>query len=139
MPDVAGRIRFLPRVDSDNFLRLYQLVDVLLDPLHFSGGKTSYEAFALGVPVVTMPSQHLRGRITYALYQILGVHDAIARSPQEFAEIALRLAKDRDFRADVSRRILEASPRLFNDRPALAELEDFLERAVAAARKGEKV
>ena len=138
IPDVAGRIRLLPRVNSDDFLRLHQLVDVLLDPLHFSGGKTSYEAFALGVPVVTMPSQYLRGRITYALYQILGVHDAIARSPEEYAEIALRLAKDREFRSDVSRRILAASPRLFNDRPALAELEDFLQGAVAAAQKGEK-
>jgi protein O-GlcNAc transferase len=132
IPDVADRICFIPRTSSEDFLRVYQLVDVLLDPLHFCGGKTSYEAFALGVPVVTKPSPFLRGRITYALYRVLGVMDAVAETQEQYVDIAVRLAQDPAFRGEVGRRILAASDRLFNDRQALGELEDFL---VAAVRK----
>jgi predicted O-linked N-acetylglucosamine transferase (SPINDLY family) len=109
---------------------------VLLDPIHFCGGKTSYEAFSLGVPVVTKPSSFLRGRITYALYRVLGIMDAVAHSNEQYVDIALRLANDPALRADLGQRILAACPRLFNDRPALAELEDFLERAVREKRAG---
>jgi len=130
MPDVAERIHFVPRASSDDFLRMYQLVDAVLDPLHFCGGKTSYEAFSLGVPVVTRPSEYLRGRISYALYRVLGVMDVVAQTNQQYVDIALRLANDPAWRADVGQRIAAASDRLFNDRQALAELEDFLERAV---------
>lgn len=136
MPDVVDRIRFIPRASSEDFLRIYQLVDVVLDPLHFCGGKTSYEAFSVGVPVVTRPSQFLRGRITYALYRWMGVMDAVAQSDEEYVQIALRLARDPAWRADVGRRIAEASPRLFDDRQALGELEAFLEQAVREKRGG---
>jgi predicted O-linked N-acetylglucosamine transferase (SPINDLY family) len=136
LPDVVDRIRFIPRASSDDFLRIYQLVDVVLDPLHFCGGKTSYEAFSLGVPVVTMPSAFLRGRITYALYRLMGVMDTVAQSSEEYVEIALRLARDPAWRDDVARRILAASPRLFNDRQALGELESFLEDAVRVGSSG---
>lgn len=139
IPGAAGRIHYLERLSTEDFLRVDQLVDVLLDPIHFSGGKTSYEAFSLGIPVVTMPSPYLRGRITNGLYRILGVTDAIAHTPEQYVEIALRLARDREHRADVSRRIQAASGRLFGDRSALAEQEDFLAAAVAAARQDKKV
>jgi predicted O-linked N-acetylglucosamine transferase (SPINDLY family) len=130
IPDVADRICFVPRTSSEEFLRIYQLVDVLLDPLHFCGGKTSYEAFAMGVPVVTKPSRFLRGRITYALYRVLGVMDAVAESQEQYVELAVRMAQEPAFRADVGRRILAASDRLFNDRQALGELEEFLVQTV---------
>src|SRR5207244_780770 len=62
MPDVVERIRFVPKLNPPEFLSLMAQADVLLDPLHFGGGNTSYEGLALGVPIVTMPSRFLRGR-----------------------------------------------------------------------------
>ncbi|MCA9188256.1 MAG: TIGR03032 family protein, partial [Planctomycetales bacterium] len=73
MPDAVDRIRFLPAMENPRFLHLLAAADVMLDPLHFGGGNTSYEAFALGTPIVTLPGPYLRSRITFALYQRMGL------------------------------------------------------------------
>jgi predicted O-linked N-acetylglucosamine transferase (SPINDLY family) len=128
MPDVLPRVRFLPRQTSDNFLRLASLMDVMLDPLHFSGGRTSYEALALGVPVVTLPSGLLRGRITLGVYRAMGVDDCIVADKTRYVELALRIAGDADYRRDLGTKILAAADGFFNDRLAIREFELFLER-----------
>jgi predicted O-linked N-acetylglucosamine transferase (SPINDLY family) len=129
IPDVADRIRFIGRQSYAQFLRLNTVFDVLLDPIHFSGGNTSFEALSSGVPIVTWPSEFLRGRITHGLYRRMNVLDCVARTHAVYVEIALRLANDHDFRSTVSRRILEASPLLFEDHGAIRELGEFLQSA----------
>src|SRR5207249_1751460 len=57
MKDVVDRVRFLDRMSYHDFLALTSCCDVMLDPLHFGGGNTSFEAFAFGVPVITLPSK----------------------------------------------------------------------------------
>ena len=91
MSDVASRVRWIPRQDRDGFLSLNSMLDVSLDPLHFGGGNTSYEALALGVPIVTLPSEFLRGRITYAQYRMMGVDDCIVQYPGEYIQKAIKL------------------------------------------------
>ena len=132
IPNVADRICFVPRLSYEDFLRLNASVDVLLDPIHFGGGNTSYEAFAFGVPIVTLPSQFLRGRITHALYQKLDVFDCVAQSPQEYAEMAVRLGTDSEFRHAVSEKILARNDRLYEETEAVRELERFFHQAMDA-------
>lgn len=127
VPDVLDRLHWLPWQLHDDYLQLTSLVDVLLVPPQFGGGKTSYEALAVGTPVVTLPSPFLRGRITAGLYRAIDVHDCVANSPKEYVEIAVRLANDRPFRESVREKILAASDRLFADRAAVRELERFFE------------
>jgi predicted O-linked N-acetylglucosamine transferase (SPINDLY family) len=129
IPDVVDRVRFVPRQPSEDFLRLNTLVDVSLDPIYFGGGRTSCEAFSLGLPVVTLPSTLLRGRITYALYRILEMMDCVAGTPEEYVELAVRLGTQPAYRAELSRRLLERSRRLFEDRAAVREVEGFLEES----------
>src|SRR5207249_11828374 len=97
----------------DDLLRLTSLCDVMLDPIHFGGGNTSYEAFAFGVPIVTLPSRFLRGRITKAQYDLLGIDDCIATSPEHYIDIANRLGTDAVFRKLISDKILAAAPAIF--------------------------
>ena len=101
----------------------------VLDTPHFSGGNSSLEALAVGAAVVTLPSPFLKGRLTYAWYQRLGIHDGVARTPSEYIDIAVRLGTNRQVREDLQRRILEASPLLFDDLQAVRELEYFFESA----------
>jgi uncharacterized protein (TIGR03032 family) len=68
MPDVVDRIQWLAPLANQDYLQLLALADVVLDPLHFGGGNSSYEALAMGTPVVTLPGKYLRSRITQALY-----------------------------------------------------------------------
>ena len=125
MPDVAGRIRFLPRLKFDDYTSLVAAADVLLDTRHFGGGNTSFEAFAVGTPIVTMPSRMLRGRITFALYKQMNVLDCVAQSTAEYIDIALRLGQDADQRQTISNKILESGSELFESTKGIRELEQF--------------
>ncbi|MCA9000030.1 MAG: TIGR03032 family protein [Planctomycetaceae bacterium] len=133
MPDVLGQIRFLPRLSKDEFLSLNTLFDVALDPLHFGGGNTSFEALSLGTPVVTLPSAFLRGRITNAQYQMMGLSDCIASTPEDYVELALKLGVDRSERQGASTRILETCPVLFQNEDNILALEEFFESVVNGA------
>jgi predicted O-linked N-acetylglucosamine transferase (SPINDLY family) len=132
----GDRVCFLPRLGSRDFTDLLRTADALLDPLHFGGGNSTYEALALGAPIVTWPGRFMRGRVTYACYRQIGVTECVAGSAEEYAEIAVRLANDREWHAQVSRKILAGNHGLFEDMAAVKELETFFTRAVTAARVG---
>src|SRR5262249_46786856 len=72
LPDVLDRVHWLPPLPREEFLSLLMACDVLLDPYPFGGGNSSYEALALGVPLVTLPAPLLRGRLTFGLYRKMG-------------------------------------------------------------------
>lgn len=131
IPDVADRIQFLPRMSHDDFLALNACCDVLIDPIHFNGGNTSYKALALGTPIVTLPMRLLRGRMTYALYKKMNLMDCVASTPEEYVEIAVRLATDREYREMIRGRILAANHVLYEDHSVVRELEQFFLQSLA--------
>jgi predicted O-linked N-acetylglucosamine transferase (SPINDLY family) len=130
MPDVAARIHFLPRQDRAGFVRFAAAADVLLDPIHFGGGNTSYEALAVGTPVITLPSPYLRGRITHALYRQMDVLDCVVGNAQEYVERAVCIAADPQARSDIRRQILSRNDVLFGNMSGVRDLERFLLAAV---------
>jgi len=134
MPDVATRVRWVERQDRDGFLTLTSHIDVSLDPIHFGGGNTSYEALSMGVPIVTMPSNFLRGRLTYAMYQQMGFNECVANSADAYINTALRLGTDRSYRDEVSRTILGAGDAIFENPAGVRDLESFLMEAVSEFR-----
>jgi predicted O-linked N-acetylglucosamine transferase (SPINDLY family) len=132
MGSLAERIRFIPYQSLPAFRQLLALADVMLDPLHFGGGDTSYEGFAVGTPIVTLPGGFLRSRITYAMYRAMGLDDCIALDAADYATRAVRLGTDRAWRRQVHDRILAANGVLYENKAAVRELEDFFQQAVAA-------
>ena len=133
-PAVMDRIVFLPRLRRADFLALCRVADVLLDTLHFGGGHTSYEGLGLGTPVVALPSPYLRGKITRALYQMMGVNDLVVNTHQQYVETAVLLATNDDFAAAVRTRIDESSDVLFDDIRGVRQLEQFLVEAAESNR-----
>ena len=129
IPDVVDRVRFLPKQSGLDFMSLLSLVDVILDPLHWSGGNTTLEALWLGTPIVTLPGAFMRGRVTYACYRQMGLMDCVAATKEDYVEKAVRLAKDRDYRESVKKKILAAKDVLFENRGAVLDLEQFFLKA----------
>src|SRR4029079_2428957 len=99
LPDVAERIRRVPRLGREYSSDLVASADVLLATLYFGGANPSYDAFACGVPVVTLPTPLPRGRYTAALYQAMGLTDGIADSVQDYVKRAVAFGTDRAARA----------------------------------------
>lgn len=135
LPDVADRILFLPRMSGADFLSLVAAGDVMLDTPVFCGGNTTYEGLAMGTPIVTLPSELARGRLSYAIYRKMGMMDCVADGPQSYVNIALQLGRDQELRRAVSEAILSLCPVLYEDARPVRELEAFIEQAVGEAGK----
>jgi CRISPR-associated protein Csy1 len=129
----ADRVVFLPRLSHDDYLRVNTLCDVMLDTLHWSGGNTSLDAIACGLPIVTCPGPVMRGRQSAAMLAILGVPELVAADAPHYVAIATRLGRDIELRRATSARMRAGHESLFaRDEPVRA-LEDLLERAVREA------
>lgn len=138
IPDVAARIRFLPRLPGDAFRNVIALADVVLDTIHFCGFNTTLEAFAAGVPVVTMPGKFMRSRHTAAFYQRMDIADCIAGNESEYIDIATRLCREPEFRNRVARQINQRCGRLWREQKVIEEYTRFFRSAAqyAATRTG---
>ena len=137
--DIADRVIFVPRIPQAQFFRLLIMADVILDPPFFGGGNTSYEAFAMGLPIVTWPGEFMRGRVTEGCYRQMGFTELVADSLDSYVEIALHLASDREWREQMKVEIASRSGALYEDARVVAELEDFLCAALTAHRRGERI
>jgi predicted O-linked N-acetylglucosamine transferase (SPINDLY family) len=134
MPDVLDRIRWLDRLQRDDFIRLISVADVMLDPLHFGGGQTTLEALNVATPVVTLPGEFRRSRISYAYLRKIGLTETVARDRADYVRIAHHLGTDPDFREEVRSKIRARNDALFEDEEAVRELGEFLIEAVERAR-----
>lgn len=134
LPEVADRIVFRPFAPKPEFLSLLLAADCVLDPFHFSGGVTSYIGLSLGAPLVTLPGELFRSRMTAGMYWQAGVADCVARSPAHYVELALAFAGDPGRRAEFRSRITAAHPALFSTRRAVTALEDWIAEAGEGAR-----
>jgi protein O-GlcNAc transferase len=128
--DVMDRIVFVPRMDSEDFVDLIAVSDVMLDTVHFNGMNTSLEAFAVGTPVVTCPTSLQRGRHTLGMYRKMGLADGIASDARSYIERAVAIATDASYRMTLTNEILERNAALFEDIDVVREFERFFARTV---------
>jgi len=126
--DAGERLEITPQCSRPAFLALHADATAVLDSFRWSGGNTSYEALALGLPVVTLAGQFMRGRVTAAMHEQMGLGDQVAVDELDWVERATRLATDTGHREDVVAAVREASPVLFNDGRPVAALADVLEK-----------
>lgn len=130
IPDVVGRIQFLPHQKGQNYLHLLPLCDALLDTTFFSGGNTALKAFSVGAPIVTIPGSFARSRTTFACYKRMGIMDCVASDLEDYVRISLRLAHDRPWRKEICDRIQKKRHVLFEDSDVVRAMEDFFVKAV---------
>ncbi len=131
--NLAPRCIFLPRLNHADFLSMNMAADVLLDTLEWSGGKTSLEAIACDLPVVTLPGCFMRGRHTYAFLTRMGLTQTIAADKAAYMRLAARLGADPLFRAEIKEFIRSRKHLLFNDTRVNEALEAFYIQACRPA------
>ena len=124
---IRERAIVLPSLSHPDYLRVNRVCDAMLDTLHWSGGNTSLDALACGLPVVTLPGALMRSRQTAGMLEVLGAPDLIAANRDEYLRIALRLANDAAWRDEQRARIDAGRIRLFDDCAPIDRLQEFLQ------------
>ncbi len=129
--EVQARLIELPQCSHPDYLRINTVCDAMLDTLRWSGGNTSLDALATGLPMVTVPGAFMRGRQSAGMLALAGLDELVARDADDYVKIAARLVGDAPWRESLRARLFAAHARLFDDAAPVAELGAFLQRAVA--------
>jgi len=132
----ADRVKVLPPLARAAYLELNQLCDVMLDAMHWSGGNTTLDAIAAGLPVVTRWGRFMRGRQSAGMLAALELDEWIAADEEEFVTLAAALGQDPARRRAISTRMQGARQRLFDRPEPVAALADWLEKLSGSSASG---
>jgi predicted O-linked N-acetylglucosamine transferase (SPINDLY family) len=73
-------------------LRVYDDIDVLLDPFPWNGHTTACESLWMGVPVIAWRGGRHSARMAASVLSAVGLPELIAETPDDYVRIAVRLA-----------------------------------------------
>jgi protein O-GlcNAc transferase len=125
---------------KEEHVRRGQLVDVCLDTPLCNGHTTGMDVLWAGTPMVTLPGETLASRVASSQLTCLGVPELIAKSRQEYEDIAVRLGTDRQYLMAIRAKVWGArvtSP-LFNVKIYTSNLERVYRKMWQKFEKGEK-
>lgn len=105
-----GRIDFRAGADdASTHLQGYGGIDLVLDPFPFSGATASFEALAMGVPVLTLAGRAAIGRTTASILMPLGLEELVVASVDDYVVRAVALAGNpsrlRQLRGEIASRL----------------------------------
>lgn len=85
-----NRLAFLGKTDQVDHMAAHNRVDVVLDTFPHGGGITALECLWMGVPIIGITDPNKAGgRIAHSICQPLGLSGCIAKTPQEYYDIAV--------------------------------------------------
>ena len=116
----------MPPLSFDRYLALNGLADIYLDSIGWSGGNTTLEAVAYGLPVVTWPQELMRSRHAGAILARMGLAEYGSDSRESYVQQAVLLGLDSSYRQVYSSKIQQNKAILYQDKQSMSELEAFL-------------
>jgi predicted O-linked N-acetylglucosamine transferase (SPINDLY family) len=120
----------LPWLDPAGFQALLKRADLFLDTIGFSGFNTAMQAIESGLPLVTRAGRFMRGRFASGIVERMGLPELVAGSDDAYVELAVKIVQQREYAADLRRRIAAARGALLADEAPIRAMEDFLAGAV---------
>ena len=92
----AERLHFSDVVPKAEHLARCRLADLSLDTMLFNGHTTSCDMLWGGTPVLTRAGESMAARVGASLLKAAGLPELIASTEEEYVELAVSLATDRD-------------------------------------------
>lgn len=125
---------------KEEHVRRGQLADLCLDTPLCNGHTTGMDVLWAGTPMITLAGETLASRVASSQLTCLGVPDLIARSRQDYEDIAVKLGTDRQYLKAIRAKVWKAraeSP-LFNVKVYTSNLERLYRRMWSKYERGEK-
>jgi len=88
----AERVELADRLPRREYLRLYQRIDLGLDPFPCNGMTTTCDALWMGVPVLTLPGDMPVSRAGLSLLSTIGLGELAASSEEDYVRLAVEWA-----------------------------------------------
>ncbi len=108
-----NRVEFQMQCPQEEYLHIYDRIDIALDPFPYNGITTSCDALWMGVPVITLVGTAAASRAGLSLLSTVGLTELAAHTAEQFVEITARLVRDLpklgELRSTLRRR-MEQSP-----------------------------
>ena len=93
--DIApDRVQFVAKVSRRPYFQRYLDLDLSLDPFPYNGHTSTLDSLWMGVPVVTLAGRTGVGRAGVSVLSNLGLPELIAHTPEQYVNIAVRMAGD---------------------------------------------
>lgn len=127
-------VRVLPRLTEADYLRLLCVGDLFVDSPGWSGGNTTLEALAMGLPTLAFPGRTMRGRHCRGMVLEMGVPALAPDSADQWLGRAVELAHTRSARDDLAETVRARAGALFGDPRSTRALEALLEAGAPQAR-----
>jgi len=124
---------FIPRQPLPAFYGILKRADLYLDTMGFSGFNTVMQAIECGLPVVTFEGRYMRGRFGVGILRRMGLPELIAQTEDQYAGIAVKLARGADDRREVRAAIEARRDIVVDDVGPIRALEAFLLQATERA------
>ncbi len=124
--DFDRHARFVPKLPQPAFYGLMLRAAAWLDTAGYSGFNTVMQAVECALPVVAREGRFMRGRFASGVLRRMGMDEWVARTDDEYVELAAALASDEPRRRAARARIEAARDVLFDDLAPVRALEDFL-------------
>lgn len=98
--DVAGR---------SEVCRYLYVCDIYLDTFPYSGSISIFDALSTGKPMITLKGEVLRSRMAAGILEELDLQEnMVADTPEKYVDLAVDLAKNKNFRDKISLDIKDA-------------------------------
>ena len=95
--------------ERKELLECYNKIDIALDTFPYTGGTTNLELSYMCVPLITISGETFLSRCGASVNKNLGMNELIAKSLDEYVEIAINLAKDKNKLSMIKAELLKNS------------------------------
>jgi protein O-GlcNAc transferase len=100
-----SRLVFAEKLELDRHLARHRLADLFLDTLPYNAHTTASDALQAGLPLVTCLGATFSGRVAASLLSAVGLPELVTHTLADYEALALKLARDREYLADVRARL----------------------------------
>ena len=127
---VIDSVIFLEKRKLKSHYNLYKKIDIALDTFPYNGVTTTFEALAMGVPVITMKGYNFNSRCGESIIKNLGIEDLIANNEDDYILKSQKMASDKNKLLELRKNIFNISHEtpLFNTKQFSQDFFGILEK-----------
>ncbi len=125
------RVRFQPPMSVTEYYRLLHLATLVLDTPVYASSLTAYDAFSMGVPVLTQHGTLAVQCYAAGLYRRMGMEtDLVTKDRDEYIASAVKIGTNPEYRDHLGRMLPERVAAVFDDQRVISEYERFFSSVI---------